>query len=211
MGDVLTVRSLQKIRKVPLFLPVQFSLSAGEGLGIYGHNGCGKTTLLDILAGLQKADSGAFQLNARIGYVMQTDGFQDALSCRDNLLVEAALCGLKGSAAKARVDLCAAQCDLLSFWNKRLSKCSAGMRARLSLAAALLPDPGLLLLDEAFSALDQQTYDTVKLLLQEKKRAGLAILLVSHNRDDFSGLCERVLSLPYSEVTPLTMPEGAPV
>jgi ABC-type multidrug transport system ATPase subunit len=203
MEKILTVSQLQKKRRVPLFEPVSFFLLRGEGLGIYGRNGCGKTTLLDILAGLTKPDAGEFTRAGRIGYVMQRDGFQDALSCRDNLRVEAALCALPGQTARARVQSCAAQCDILPFWRKRLSRCSAGMRARLSIAAALLPEPELLLLDEAFSGLDQDSYTSIKSLLREKKQAGTAMILVSHNREDFAGLCEYVLTLPEAERRPV--------
>ncbi|MDR1961368.1 MAG: ATP-binding cassette domain-containing protein [Gracilibacteraceae bacterium] len=201
MENVLTVNHLQKTRQLPLFSPVTFSLARGEGLGVYGRNGCGKTTFLDIVAGLIKADAGEFRREGRLGYVMQRDGLQDSLSCRDNLRMEAALCALRGQTARERVRSCAARCDILSFWHKRLSLCSAGMRARLSIAAALLPDPDLLLLDEAFSGLDQEACYSVKQLLREEKQAGMALVLVSHNKEDFEGLCERVLVLPAAEVS----------
>ncbi|MDR1604863.1 MAG: ATP-binding cassette domain-containing protein [Gracilibacteraceae bacterium] len=200
---LLTVSRLQKKRGAPLFAPVSFTLGRGGGLGIYGRNGCGKTTLLDIVAGLTPPDAGEFTCSGRVGYVMQRDGFQDALSCRDNLRVEAALCALSGRTARARIQACAEQCDIVAFWRKRLSRCSVGMRARLAIAAALLPDPDILLLDEAFSGLDQESAAAVQQLLREKKQAGTALLLVSHNREDFVGLCEHVLELPEAEWRPV--------
>jgi ABC-type multidrug transport system ATPase subunit len=203
MNEILTVSRLQKIRRTPLFEPVSFSLVRGEGLGVYGRNGCGKTTLLDIIAGVVKPDAGEFSRAGSLGYVMQQDGFQEALSCRDNLRLEAALCALTGKTARERVQECAERCDLLAFWHKPLSRCSVGMRARLSIAAALLPAPELLLLDEAFSGLDRESYDSVKKLLREKKQAGTAIILVSHNRDDFTELCENILTLPDANRRPI--------
>ena len=201
MQKVLEVNDLQKVRETSLFNPVSFSLGAGEGLGLYGHNGCGKTTLLDIIAGLQKHNSGEINLNASIGYVMQHDGFQDNLSCKDNLMIEAAICGLKGEAARNRIDYCAALCEVLPYWKKKISKCSAGMRARVALAAAFMSNPGLLLLDEAFNTLDFNTVQLMKRTLSEKKKEGMALLLVSHDKEDFPGLCERVLYLPSAEIS----------
>ena len=195
-GQVLWTDKLQKIRKTPVFNPVSFSLLAGEGMGVFGHNGCGKTTLLDILAGLQKAERGEYSFCGPFGYVMQQDGFQNSLSCYDNLLLEAALCGFPDAAARQRVMLSAEQYDLLPFLKKRLSRCSAGMRARLAIAAAMLPSPKLLLLDEAFAALDEKSQKKIISLLKEHKSAGMSIVMVSHTKTDFDGLCERVLLLP---------------
>ncbi|MDR0434002.1 MAG: ATP-binding cassette domain-containing protein [Gracilibacteraceae bacterium] len=203
MENILTVSRLQKIRQAPLFEPVSFSLGRGEGLGVYGRNGCGKTTLLDMIAGLVKPDAGEFNRAGRLGYVMQLDGFQNALSCRDNLRLEAALCGLTGQAAKQRVLACAEQCDILSFWRKPFSRCSTGMRARTAIAAALLPEPELLLLDEAFSGLDQESYASVKKIILEKKQAGAALILVSHVWEDFTDLCETALTLPDANRRPI--------
>lgn len=74
------------------------------------------------------------------------------------------------------------------------------MRARVALAAALIPAPGLLLLDEAFAALDQDTRTAVKDMLFEKKRSGMSFVMVSHAKEDFTGLCERTLCLPDASV-----------
>jgi ABC-type multidrug transport system ATPase subunit len=161
----LTVRELEKHHGKSLFEPLSFSLSKGEGLGIYGHSGCGKTTLLDMVAGLQRADSGECKVHGRIGYAMQNDGFQESLSCLDNLKREASLCGISGKAAKERIELCAKQCEAIPFLKKRLSKCSLGMRLKVALAAALLAEPELLL-DDEFSALDETAKVLVKSLLQ---------------------------------------------
>lgn len=201
--NILTVERLNKSYKAPLLREVSFTLKSGEGIAIQGHNGCGKTTLLDIIAGLQKQDSGSFATNAVLGYVMQKNGFQEGLSCLDNLRLEAALCGLKGQSANERIDECIADCQLESFVCKKVSKCSAGMRGRLAIALSLIPDPGLLLLDEAFSALDELSKRHIKGLLQKKKSGGMSILMVSHMAEDFSGLCERMLKFPKEEVVTL--------
>ncbi|MDR0948068.1 MAG: ATP-binding cassette domain-containing protein [Lachnospiraceae bacterium] len=200
---ILQVEGIQKNYQKPLFSPVSFILDKGEGLAISGHNGSGKTTLLDMIAGLCKPSAGVCRRHTKLGYVMNLPGFQESLSCYDNLMTEAYLCGLKQSAAKEQVLACMAQCDMLSYAHQKYKKCSAGMKARVSIAAALLGDPGLLLLDEAFNALDIETVNFVKTLLLKRKAIGTSIIMISHNRTDFDGLCERLLLLPDAEMRSL--------
>ena len=201
--SIIFADKLNKTFKTTLLHSVSFVLNAGVGMGIQGYNGCGKSTLLDILAGLQKQSGGTLTINTTIGYVMQKCGFQEGLTCLDNLRLEAALCGLKGKIAEKRVDELVCSCLLEGFIKTRADKMSAGMRGRLALALALMPNPGLLLLDEAFSALDEHSKNHFKALLGSLKLSGTAILMVSHNTDDFIGLCEYVLSFPGEEVAAL--------
>jgi ABC-type multidrug transport system ATPase subunit len=198
---VLAVEKLNKLYKDTLLRAVTFTLNAGEGMGVRGCNGCGKTTLLDIIAGLKKQNGGTVSVDATVGYVMQKNGFQEGLSCMDNLRLEAALCGLKGLKANRRIYECIADCQIESFADKKVIKCSEGMRGRLAIAMSLISNPGLLLLDEAFGALDEASRQHIIDLLLKRKNAGMAILMVSHNPKDFGGLCERVLSFPGEEVS----------
>jgi len=200
---LLEVKDVCKKYRQDLFAPVTFSLGQGEGMAVYGHNGSGKTTLLDMIAGLQKSDSGTCDARTIIGYFMQDDGMQDTLSCKDNLALEAAMCGFSGKTAVERALTCAGMFGVTAFLNKRLSKCSTGMRARVAFAAAMIASPGLLLLDEAFGPLDRATREDVRSMLYEWKKRGMAFVVVSHDKSDFEPLCERILTLPESEILPL--------
>jgi ABC-type multidrug transport system ATPase subunit len=182
----------------PLFAPVSFTLRGGEGLGLEGCNGSGKTTLLDIISGLCRPDAGHMRTHGMIGYVMQRDGLSGLLSCRDNLLFEAALCRLPSSEARSRIGDLAEQCAISGFLDKRLSRCSAGMRQRVSLAAALLCRPAILLLDEAFSPLDADSRSIVRDIIASCMDGGAAAVIVSHDRSDLEALCSRAISLPDS-------------
>jgi ABC-type multidrug transport system ATPase subunit len=200
---VLSLAEIGMRRGEWLFNNVSFALRAGEGLGVCGHNGCGKTTLLDIIAQMQKPALGSVKSFGRIGYCMQRAGFLESLSFRDNLLVEAHLCGLAGKNAKREAELAAARCDVLPYWNKRYSKGSSGMKGRLNVASAILASPQILLLDEAFNFLDEQSLVHLRLVLTGEKQRGAALVMVSHDRDDFFGLCERVLHLPDGQIESL--------
>ena len=200
---ILRIQGIRKAHGHELFAPITFSLNPGEGIAVYGHNGSGKTTLLDIVAGIQKADAGLLSLNTVAGYFMQNDGLQDMLSCKDNLELEAAMCGFSGKTAVDRAGACAGLFGVTAYMKKRLSKCSTGMRARVSFAAAMMASPGLMLLDEAFGALDMETRKAVRSSFLHWKKEGMSFIVVSHDKSDFEGLCERILTLPGSEITAL--------
>lgn len=203
MEAALILEQIQKRRGEEIFAPVSCLLYPGEGLGIFGYNGSGKTTLLDIIAGIERPTAGRCVVNGGVSYAMQHGGFQESLSFRDNLLAEAYLCGLRGARAAESARLVAARLEILPFWNKRYARGSSGMRGRLSVAAALLASPRILLLDEAFNFLDEQSaIQTHHALLAEKER-GATLVMVSHDRADFNGLCERVLMLPSAEIVAL--------
>jgi len=201
VNAILALDGVRKRRGEDIFAPISFALGPGEGLGVFGYNGSGKTTLLDIIAGIEPPSAGNVQVNGRIGYVMQHGGFQESLSFKDNLLIDAYLSGLRGAEATEKARLAAARLEILPFWKKRYSKGSSGMRSRLSMASALLSSPEILLLDEAFNFLDEQSREQARHVLYAEKERGASLVLVSHDREDFAGLCEHVLSLPSAEIT----------
>ena len=203
MTATLILENIQKHWSEAVFAPVNCTLSSGEGLGIFGYNGSGKSTLLDIIAGIEQPTAGKLTVNGSIGYVMQHAGFYESLSFKDNLMTEAYLCGLRGDEAKTQVHLAAARLEMLPFWTKRYSKGSSGMKGRLSVAAALLSTPQILLLDEAFNYLDERSIGQTHHVLRAEKERGATLVMVSHNREHFVGLCERVLTLPSAEITAL--------
>ena len=203
MSASLILEDIQKQRGEQVFAPVSFTLLPGEGLGVFGHNGSGKTTLLDIIAGILPASSGRVTASGSVGYVMQHTGFPESLSFKDILMAEAYLSGLRGNKAREQVQLIAARLELLPFWTKRYAKGSSGMRGRLSVAAALLSKPQILLLDEAYNYLDEQSMEQTHHVLLAEKERGATIVMVSHNREHFTGLCERVLTLPSAGITAL--------
>jgi ABC-type multidrug transport system ATPase subunit len=200
MHALLLLDKLTKRRGEDVFAPVSFTLAPGQGLGIVGHNGSGKTTLLDMIAGIVRPTTGHIEVRGSIGYAMQHRGFQEQLSIKDNLFIEAYLSGLRGAEAAEQVRLVAARLEMLPYWNKRYAKCSSGMRGRLSVASALLASPQILLLDEVYSFLDEQSTAHAQRALQAEKERGAIIVMVSHQRQDFHGLCEQVLSLPCARI-----------
>ncbi|MDQ0028545.1 ABC transporter ATP-binding protein [Arthrobacter bambusae] len=163
------------------------SIPAGSITGFIGPNGAGKTTTLRLLLGLVRPDSGtAFVLGSpltqpsrylpRVGALVEAPAFYPSLSGRTNLEVLARLGGYPGS----RVDELLETVDLADRARDRVGTYSLGMKQRLGVAIALLPDPELLILDEPANGLDPLGIIEIRGLLRRLREAGKTILLSSH-------------------------------
>lgn len=191
---ILTVNGVTKKRAA--FEPLSFTLQKGEGILLRGKNGVGKTTLLDIIAGIIKPDTGLVQMFGSTvpGYAMQNPGFYEDLSCYDNLVMEAELVGLGAKKAKAAALQAAEECLCKDFLKKSYKKLSSGMKAKVSIAAALLCDPQLILLDEPFNAIDVKSEEILRMVIKKYKDNGSAVVIAAHG-GDYGGLCERTVQL----------------
>ena len=182
---------------------VTFSVERGETLGIIGPNGAGKTTLLKILLGLVRPDKGQISVNGidlgrdprgvrgLIGYVPQRAVFEDMHTGWDALGWIARFRGVNTEAIAA----CATEAKVEHLLDRRVGTLSGGQRQRLSLAAALLGDPPVLLLDEPTASLDPEATATFRRLVERLGDEGRTILLCSHLLADVERLCDRVLVL----------------
>src|SRR6478672_5359485 len=157
-------------------------------LGLLGPNGAGKSTLMRILATLAKPSAGKVSWNgedtsrrpdplrAALGYLPQDFGVYPALSAREFLDFLAAVKGLSGAKARARVDECLALVGLSDAADRRLGDFSGGMRQRVGIAQALLNDPKLLIVDEPTVGLDPEERVRFRHLLAELAGERLVIL-----------------------------------
>ncbi|MCW2642871.1 MAG: transporter related [Dactylosporangium sp.] len=177
---------------------VSLTVRRGEVYGFLGPNGAGKTTTLRMVLGLVRPTSGTATVlgqragtpaaNGRIGALIEGPGFYPYLSGRDNLRVLARYRGLDDSHvqhALARVDLAARARD-------RFKSYSLGMKQRLGVAAALLGNPELLILDEPTNGLDPAGVSDMRRLVADLAAAGQTVLLSSHLLSEVQEVCERV-------------------
>ena len=174
-----------------------FSLSKGEQALILGQSGCGKTTLLHLLSGLLKPNSGNVDVEneniskmsgakldsfrgANIGIVFQTPHFIEALTVKENLTLTQTLAGKSKDVDKVKsllVDL-----GIESKFNSKLNALSVGEKQRVSIARALVNSPALILADEPTSALDDKNCDAVlKLVREQAKKHNSTLLIVTHD------------------------------
>ncbi|WP_328525853.1 ABC transporter ATP-binding protein [Kribbella sp. NBC_00359] len=177
---------------------VGFDLRAGTVTGLLGPSGCGKTTLIRAIVGLQArvtgdvsvlgSPAGAPTLRGRIGYVTQEPSVYGDLTVTENLRFFAAVLGVP----VADVDRVIDAVDLRSHADDRVDRLSGGQRSRASLAAALLGDPELLVLDEPTVGLDPVLRRDLWSLFHSLADAGATLLVSSHVMDEASR-CDRLL------------------
>ncbi len=212
MTRLLEVEDLKKsfrpslfAKRVPALRGVSFAVEQGRCFGLLGRNGAGKTTTLKILTGLIRADSGLARLLEKpagtaaarrcLGYLPENPYFHEHLTPNEGLDLLGRLSGLDRDDLERRGPPLLERVGLLEDADRPLRGFSKGMRQRFGLAAALLSDPRLLLLDEPMSGLDPAGRHLVKEILLEEHARGKTILLSSHVLADVEELCDQVAVL----------------
>jgi len=181
---------------------VTFTARHGEMVGIVGENGAGKTTLLRVMAGLLPASRGRVDIEGRLGYCPQEAQVHDGLTVAQNFEWFRAAYRLNGLGAAETL------MDRLAFRRYRdvlVRELSGGTRQKLNLVVALMHDPNVLLLDEPYQGFDWETYLRFWRLADEHRRAGQAIVIISHlffERERF----DRVLRLEDGVLAPEVAP-----
>lgn len=195
---------------------VSFSVKRGEFVCIVGPSGCGKTTVLRILADLERKLGGTVTLHSRTPPAMV---FQEAsvlpwLTVAENIAFPLSLKGVSRAAQDARVGDLLALTGLTDFARARPPQLSGGMKQRVSVARALVDDRDILLMDEPFGALDEQT----RLVLQQEllriwETTGKTVVFITHSVDEALTLADRVLVMsprPGTLVADLDVPFERP-
>jgi ABC-2 type transport system ATP-binding protein len=202
MAEAIEVRGLTKrFGSVTAVEDLSFAVRAGSVTGFLGPNGAGKTTTLRILLGLARAGKGSALIEGRayrdledpirtVGAALEHAGFHPGRSARDHLR---ALCAMAGLPAK-RADAVLAQVDLGGkAGRRRVGGYSLGMRQRLHLAAALLGDPRILILDEPANGLDPQGIRWLRDLLRGLAAEGRTVLVSSHVLSEVAQVADDVV------------------
>ncbi len=182
--------------------PLDLALRRGEFFSVVGPSGCGKSTLLDVLAGLARPTEGRAEFEGKpvagvvpdgVGVVFQQDASFPWLKVYDNAAFGLRRAGVAEPEIRERVDHALAFMGLADFAHAYPAQLSGGMRQRLCIARTLVTRPRLLLLDEPFGALDQQT----RLLMGDEllklwRETGATVLLITHALDEAAMLSDRV-------------------
>lgn len=189
--SLLTVSNLCKSFRYSFALrKVSFNVVEGESIVLLGNNGAGKSTLLSCIAGVLRADSGEIKLSGssspgdplfrrQVGFVSSELFLYEDLSVRENLQLFAELHLAEYS--KPEIEAFAESFGVESFLGKRVAECSQGMKRRASIVRAMLLSPKVLLLDEPFAHLDQQSRENLSQILKSKVEQGITVLVATND------------------------------
>ncbi|MFK5969333.1 MAG: ABC transporter ATP-binding protein [Candidatus Marithrix sp.] len=173
---------------------VSFDLHHGETLGIIGRNGVGKSTLLRMMAGIIKPNTGTFVNNGYSASLLSLQlGFIPYLSGRENAILSGMLMGLRKKEIKAKIDAVLEFSELGEFFEEPIATYSSGMKARLGFSVAFQVDPDILLLDEILGVGDENFRRKSTKVMQEKIRSNKTIVFVSHQAAMIKQLCNRAV------------------
>ena len=188
---------------------VDLQVPRGCAFGYLGPNGAGKTTLIRVLLGLTHADAGTMSLLgltvpkhrdialARVGAIVDEPRFHAHLTGRQNLQILAAA---RGGGSSERIDPSLERVGLTLRANDKVAKYSMGMRQRLGVAACLLGDPELLILDEPMNGLDPAGIHDMRALIRSFVSEGRTVVLSSHLLDEIEKTCDEVAIVDHGRV-----------
>lgn len=204
---VLEVSNLQKhFGKVHALKNVSLKITKGSVFGILGPNGSGKTTMLGIVTDMQKSDSGTYSwfgkgtdyhLRKRVGSLIETPNFYAYLNAYDNLKITQLISG-RGNEDEIKNVL--TRLDLIDKGHIKFGNFSLGMKQRLAVAAAIMGDPDVLILDEPTNGLDPEGIAFMRKILLELAAEGKTIIIASHLLEEVQKICTHVAILQHGDL-----------
>lgn len=175
---------------------LSLNIYRGETLGIVGRNGTGKSTLLRLIAGIIKPDSGTIvNHGVTVSLLSLAAGFDAELSGVDNAIISGMLLGYQRRQIEARLgDICEFS-ELGDFMDQPVKTYSSGMRSRLGFAVAMYMTPDVLLLDEVLSVGDKDFKKKAEAEMMKKLHSDQTVILVSHSEGQVNRVCDRKIEL----------------
>lgn len=195
---------------------ISMYLNKGEILGLIGPSGAGKSTLIKVIMGIEKANSGTItvldekvptlNIFKNIGYMAQSDALYEDLSGKENLEFFAKLYNMKSQSIKERIKYTSNLVNLQDDMNKRVSNYSGGMKRRLSLAAALIQNPDLFILDEPTVGIDPTLRLSIWNEIYRLKENGRSLIVTTHVMDE-ALKCDRLILIINGKILAMGTPK----
>lgn len=191
---------------------VSFGVEKGEIFGLLGPNGAGKTTVISMICGILRPDSGDIRFEGNsvvkeplvlrrvMGIVPQEIALYPELTARENLNFWGRMYGLSGKALKKRIDDVLDMMGLSDRANDRIDKYSGGMKRRINIAAALLHNPELLIMDEPTVGIDPQSRNHILETVKRLEGEGMTVIYTSHYMEEVEYLCDRVAIMDQGKI-----------
>jgi len=209
MEEILKVKNISKKYQakngeIEAIKDISFNVKKGEFVSIIGPSGCGKSTILSVIAGLEEKTSGEIYIegeklsgiSASIGYMLQKDSLLEWRNIYNNVILGLEIRKIKNKENVEYVEKLLKKYHLYDFKDKYPSQLSGGMRQRVALIRTLAIRPKILLLDEAFSALDYQTrMMVIKDIYEILKNENITVIIVTHDISEAVSMSDRVIVL----------------
>ena len=175
---------------------ISFNVRKGEAIGLVGHNGCGKSTTLKLLTKIIYPDSGSVEMRGRVSSLIELGaGFHPDMSGRENIYTNASIFGLSKKEIDARVEAIIAFSELEEFIDNPVRTYSSGMYMRLAFSVAINVDADILLIDEILAVGDAHFQEKCFEKMQDIKKSGTTIVIVSHSLGQIEEICDRSIWL----------------
>lgn len=173
---------------------ISFEVKQGEFLGIIGRNGCGKSTMLKMLAGIYQPDSGSIKVSGTLSPFLELGvGFNPELSARDNIYLNGSILGMSRKQIDQIFDKIVSFAELEEFIDMKLKNFSSGMQVRLAFSVAINAHADILLIDEVLAVGDVNFQKKCFEVFRDFKRQGKTVVFVSHDMGSIRNFCDRVL------------------
>lgn len=183
---------------------IDFEVKAGEIYGLLGANGAGKTTTMRMVLGLINPDHGSIHWNGKgygselrslMGYLPEERGLYAKVKVSDQILYLAELRGMRRAEADRSLKAWLDKFGVPEYYGKKVEELSKGNQQKIQFIAAVIHNPDILILDEAFSGLDPVNVELLKDTVKELKQQGKTILFSSHRMDHVEELCQNITIL----------------
>ncbi len=171
---------------------ISFNIKKGEAVGLVGHNGCGKSTMLKLLTRIMYPNSGKINVRGKVSALIELGaGFHPDMSGRENIYIDASIFGLTRKEIDAKVDKIIEFSELQQFIDNPVRTYSSGMYMRLAFAVAINVEAEILFVDEILAVGDAAFQQKCFNKLKEIKAAGTTIVIVSHSLGQIEEFCDR--------------------
>ena len=180
---------------------ISFSVQRAEALGIIGHNGAGKSTILKLLSRITTPSSGEIMINGRLSALIEVgSGFHPELTGRENIYLNGSILGMLRREITKKLDSIVDFAELRQFIDTPVKRYSSGMYVRLGFSIAAHLDPDILLLDEVLAVGDASFQQKCIQRITELKKSGTTIVFISHDLRAVQKLCDRVILLKGGQI-----------
>jgi ABC-2 type transport system ATP-binding protein len=198
---------------------VSLNVEKGEIFGLLGPNGAGKTTLIEILCGLRRFDKGeitilgldlaknSYRVRSLIGFCPQETLLYDLLNVYENLSFAASLYAMPFKRFKERLEFTSKVLGIKELMNKKAKELSGGMKRRANLAASIIHDPPIVILDEPTVGFDPNVKREFWATIKTLKRDGKTVLLSTHDMYEADALCDRVAIIDKGRIAAIDTPQ----